>query len=150
MLDKNYKIEQAFLAELPVRFRAGASAMLGIEPLSHILAWQQPGLVDRYFKDKPPQAEEKTLVRSRLILSKITYFNPRTLDRPSMELLLDLARQMLDLPKATPEEIAKYTAHAYPVFSAWALNVNKYMNQSKSALSGMIKDTPDKDVDWCR
>lgn len=149
MLDKNYKIEKGFLAEIPVRFRAGATSMLAIEPLFKILAWE-PGLVARYFGEKPPLAEDRILVISRLVLSKITYFNPRTLDAVSMQKLVQLAAQTLELPHANAEKIAQLTLQNYPVFSAWMSAVVKQVKQPRALSKLVVKDSPDADVNWCR
>lgn len=152
MLDKNYKLEKGFLAEIPLRFRSGSMAMLGIEPLVNILNWSQPGLVERYFKDKLPEGEDLDLVRSRIVLSKITYFNPQTLDKDSMQTIFRLAAHMLDFPNTDPEKMAELTRHTYPVFSNWMLTASKFMRQSKTATNGTssLKDSADVAVDWCR
>lgn len=152
MLDKNYKLEKGFLAEIPLRFRSGSMAMLGIEPMINILNWSPPGLVERYFKNKPPEGEDLDLVRSRIVLSKITYFNPQTLDKDNLQTLFRLAAVMLDFPSADPEKMAELTRHTYPVFSSWMLMANKFMRQSKTVTNGThaVKDSNDVTVDWCR
>jgi hypothetical protein len=149
MLDKNYKIEKGFLAEVPVRFRPGATSMLTIEPLHCILAWDED-LVSRYFKEKMPTGADKELVRSRLILSKITYFNPLTLDSASTQKLIKLAAQTLDFPHTDAQKIAELTSQAYPVFSAWILNAYKQSKQAKPQPKLVVKDSPDADIQWCR
>lgn len=150
MLDKNYKIEKGFIAEIPVRYRAAALNILGIEPLFIMLQWPQPGLLDRYFNDKPPQGEELKLVQTRLVLTKLTYFNPHTLDAESIESLLKLAAKMLDFPVVNAEKIAQLTAQTYPVFANWVLLANKLLVQGRAAPASSVKDSPDVDVDWCR
>lgn len=151
MLDKNYKIEKGFIAEIPVRYRTAAVGILGVEPLFVILQWPQPGLLDRYFNDKPPQGEELKLIQSRLVLSKITYFNPHTLDATSIETLLKLAAKMLDFPLVNAEKIAQLTAQTYPVFANWVLLANKLLlQQTRAPATSAVKDSPDVDVDWCR
>lgn len=151
MLDKNYKLEKGFLAEIPLRFRKGSMTLLGIEPMINILNWSEAGLVERYFKDKVPEGEDLDLVRSRIILSKITYFNPQTLDAENMQVIFTLAAQMLGFPQADPEKLAELTRQTYPVFSNWMLTANKFMRQSKPANGqGSVKDSGDVSVDWCR
>lgn len=150
MLDKNYTIEKGFLAEVPTRFRMGATAMLGVESLVNILSWQQPGLVDRYFKDKVPEGDDIFLVQSRIVLSKITYFNPQTLDKVHLKVVFSLAAKMLGFPNADPEKMADLTRHTYPVFSNWMAAANKFMRQPKSSVNNVVKDQPDMKVDWCR
>ncbi|HEY9017778.1 hypothetical protein [Thiomicrospira sp.] len=151
MLDKNYKLEQGFLAEIPLRFRKGSMTMLGIEPMLNILNWSEPGLVERYFKDKVPEGEDLELVRSRIVLSKITYFNPQTLDAENMQIVFRLAAQMLDFPQADPEKLADLTRQTYPVFSNWMLTASKFMRQSKTvSTNGSVKDSNDVSIDWCR
>lgn len=151
MLNKNYKLEKGFLAEIPLRFRTGSMAMLGIEPMITILNWSQPGLVERYFKDKMPEGDDLDLVRSRIILSKITYFNPQTLDADNMQVIFRLAARMLDFPNSDPEKMAELTRQTYPVFSNWMLTASKFMRQSKTRNgNGSVKDSSDVSVDWCR
>lgn len=151
MLDKNYKLEKGFLAEIPLRFRTGSMAMLGIEPMINILNWSQPGLVERYFKDKMPEGDDLDLVRSRIVLSKITYFNPQTLDAENMQVIFRLAVLMLDFPSSDPEKMAELTRQTYPVFSNWMLTASKFMRQSKTTNgNGSVKDSSDVSVDWCR
>ncbi len=150
MLDKNYKIEKGFIAEIPVRYRAAALNILGIEPLFIMLQWPQPGLLDRYFNDKPPQSEELRLVQTRIVLTKLTYFNPHTLDAESIESLLKLAAKMLDFPVVNAEKIAQLTAQTYPVFANWVLLANKLLMQGRAVPASSVKDSPDVDVDWCR
>lgn len=151
MLDKNYKLEKGFLAEIPLRFRTGSMAMLGIEPMINILNWSQPGLVERYFKDKMPEDDDLGMVRSRIILSKITYFNPQTLDAENMQVIFRLAARMLDFPSSDPEKMAELTRQTYPVFSNWMLTASKFMRQSKTTNgNGSVKDSSDVSVDWCR
>lgn len=151
MLDKNYKLEKGFLAEIPLRFRTGSMAMLGIEPMINILNWSQPGLVERYFKDKMPEGDDLGLVRSRIVLSKITYFNPQTLDAENMQVIFLLAARMLDFPSSDPEKMAELTRQTYPVFSNWMLTASKFMRQSKTTNgNGSVKDSSDVSVDWCR
>lgn len=150
MLDKNYKIEKGFVAEIPVRYRAAALNILGIEPLFIMLQWPQPGLLDRYFNDKPPQGADLKLVQASLVLTKLTYFNPHTLDAESIDALLKLAAKMLDFPVVNAEKMAQLTAHTYPVFANWVLLANKLLMQGRAEPAGAIKDSPDVDVDWCR
>lgn len=151
MLDKNYKLEKGFLAEIPLRFRSGSMAMLGIEPMVNILNWSPPGLVERYFKDKAPEGEDLNLVRSRIVLSKITYFNPQALDKESLQTLFRLAAHMLNFPSDDPEKMAELTRHTYPVFSNWMLIASKVARQSKT-INGLasVKDASDVAIDWCR
>lgn len=151
MLDKNYKLEKGFLAEIPLRFRSGSMAMLGIEPMVNILNWSQPGLVERYFNDKAPEGDDLDLVRSRIILSKITYFNPQTLDRDNLQTIFRLAALMLGFPNTDPEKMAELTRQPYPVFSNWMLTASKFMRQSKPNNGGSsVKDSADVAIDWCR
>lgn len=149
MLDKNYKIEKGFLAEVPARYRKGASTMLGLEPLHKMLAWE-PAMLSRYFDEKPPVGADAELVQSRLVLTKITYFNPMSLDQNSFQKLIQLASKMLAFPAADETMLAELTTQTYPVFSAWISQAAKYVKQTKTRTQLVVKDTPDSDVQWCR
>lgn len=149
MLNKNYKVEKGFIADLPTSWQAGARKMLAQEPLHEIALWT-PEKIAHYFGTSSIPEDTANRIKEKMILTRITYFNPQTLTIENLQLLLSLARNTFGRPDLSIPELASSCRTSYPVFSSWLTAAVKLMRVSRSATEFVVRDYPNSDINWCR
>lgn len=148
MLNKNYKVEKGFIADLPASRQAGARTMMAQEPLYEIVQWN-PEKVRRYFGADLPQ-DVAQRAREKMILTRITYFNPQTLTAEDLQLLLSLARKTFGRTDISIQELAASCQTSYPVFSNWLVMAVKLLPVARRMKTLVVQDYPNSDINWCR
>ena len=65
--------------------------------------------------------------------------------------MVQVALEMLEKTDASISEVIVESQHKYPIFSQWLVRCVKSMqNEAKNLSTGVIKDTPERDVAWCK
>ncbi|UQB42723.1 hypothetical protein JX580_02160 [Thiomicrospira microaerophila] len=152
MLDKYYAIELAFLRELPTKYQSACRLILTHEPFSSI--YYSKGNLEvfsKYFQAHLPDTSDVDLVYKRLVLIKLTYLNPSFFELDELKWMLVTASEMLERPNASMNEIQEEMQYDYPVFSQWLSRCLQCMQRGGAKIeAGVVKDTPDKDMAWCK
>lgn len=152
MLDKHYPVELTFLRDLPVKYQAACRLILTHEPLFSIYYCKNNiDVFDKYFRSHVPVGSDLNLVYKCLVLTKLTYLNPTFFQINELRWLVKVAMEMLEKTDVSISEVIVESQHQYPVFSQWLVRCVKSMqNEAKSLSTGVIKDTPEKDIAWCK
>ena len=120
----NQDYAETFMDSLPNPLRKATIEVFNFYNLKQMLAMRLEGpntiLVERYSLSE----DEWLRIFNMSILTKLSYFNVsygfpnRYIDR-----LIEISAFCLNLPKQSPQDLAKIVAHEHPAFSDWLMHI---------------------------